>query len=80
MPGVLVFAFCVFLSFCVGVCGFLRRLVDCGYLGFVFCVGVPRAVARASACFFPRRRPAPRSCTTFYKLDVRFTYLTHRNS
>jgi hypothetical protein len=43
MLGVLVFGFCGFLSFCVGVCGFLRRLVDCGYLGFVFCVGVPRA-------------------------------------
>jgi len=36
MPGVLVFAFCVFLSFYVSMCGFLRRLVDCGYLGFVF--------------------------------------------
>ena len=36
MLGVLVFGFCGFLSFCVGVCGFLRRLVDCGYLGYVF--------------------------------------------
>ncbi len=36
MLGVPVFGFCGFLSFCVGGCGFLRRLVDCGYLGFVF--------------------------------------------
>jgi hypothetical protein len=35
MLGVLVLGFCGFLSFCVGVCGFLRRLVDCGYFGFV---------------------------------------------
>ncbi len=35
MPGVLVFGFCGFLSFCVGVCGFLRRLVGCGCFGFV---------------------------------------------
>ncbi len=36
MLGVLVFGFCGFLSFCVGVCGFLRRLIDCGCFGFVF--------------------------------------------
>jgi hypothetical protein len=52
MLGVLVFGFCGFLSFCVGVCGFLRRLVDCGYFGFVFCVGAPGVEACASACFF----------------------------
>jgi len=34
-----------------------------------------------SCVFFSlRRRPALRGCTTFYKLDVRFTYLTRRNS
>jgi hypothetical protein len=36
MLGVLVFGFCGFLSFCVGVCGFLRRVVDCGCFGLVF--------------------------------------------
>ena len=42
MLGVLVFGFCGFLSFCVGVCRFLAGVVDCGYSGFVFCVGAPR--------------------------------------
>jgi hypothetical protein len=52
MLGVLVPGFCGFLSFCVGVFGFLRRLVDCGYFGFVFCVGAPRAGVCVFACFF----------------------------
>jgi len=30
--------------------------------------------------YSPRRRRLLRSCTTFYKLDLRFTYLTRRNS
>ncbi len=32
--------------------GFLRGLVDCGYFGFVFCVGAPGAEVWVSACFF----------------------------
>jgi hypothetical protein len=60
--------------------GFLRGLVDCGYSGFVFV-----SARREERCVFlrvfsSRRRPAPGSCTTFYKLDLRFTYLTRRNS
>jgi hypothetical protein len=30
--------------------------------------------------FSPRRRFTAGRCTTFYKLDLRFTYLTRRNS
>jgi uncharacterized membrane protein YhaH (DUF805 family) len=52
MLGVLVLGFCGFLSFCVDVCGFLRRLVDCGYSVFVFCVGAPGTEVCVFACFF----------------------------
>jgi hypothetical protein len=52
MLGVLVFGFCGFLSFVSACVGFLRGLVDCGYLGFDFCVGVPRAEMCVFACFF----------------------------
>ena len=32
--------------------GFLRGLVDCGCIGFVFCVGAPGAEVCVFACFF----------------------------
>jgi len=37
------------VSACVG---FLRGLVDCGYFGFVFCVGAPGVEVCVFACFF----------------------------
>ena len=54
--------------------------VSCSCFGFVFCVGAPGVAEHILAHFSPRRRRAPKGCTTFYKLDPRFTYLTRRNS
>jgi hypothetical protein len=71
MLGVLVLGFCGFLSFCVGVCGFL---------GFVFVLVRRGRVCMYRRVFPPRRRPAVLCCTTFYKLDLRFTKPTRRRS
>jgi len=81
MLGVLVVSFCGFLSFCVGVCGFLAGVLLAVVVLVLFFV----LVRRERRCvylrvFSPRRWCLPRSCTTFYKLDLRFTYLTRRNS
>jgi hypothetical protein len=60
--------------------GFVRGFCWVRYFGFVFL-----SVCRVWRCVYlrvssSRRRPALRSCTTFYKLDLRFTYLTRRKS
>jgi len=80
MQGFVEFWMCGFLSFlsvfwlggawlgCVG----LRVL----YVGKV--CGVWRCVYLR--VFSPRRRLVPGSCTTFYKLDLRFTKSTRRRS
>ena len=52
MLGVLVFGFCGFLSFCVGVCGFLVGACRLWLFWFGFCVGAPRREVWVSACFF----------------------------
>jgi len=80
MLGVLVFGFCGFLSFCVGVCRFLAGACWLWLSWFCFlcwCGGWWCVYLRVSSS---RRRLALRSCTTFYKLDLRFTYLTRRKS
>ena len=75
------FGFCGFLSFVGGgVWVFVGVLLAVVILVLFFCVGAPGAEVCVFACFSPRRRCLPRSCTTFYKLDLRFTYLTRRNS
>jgi hypothetical protein len=81
MQGVLELGFSGFLSFVGGgmwvLCG--------GFVGCVILVLFFVLVRRVWRCvylrvFSPRRRPALRGCTTFYKLDLRFTYLTRRKS
>jgi len=81
MLGVLVVGFCGFLSF---VGGGVRVFVGV-LLAVVVLVLFFVLVRRVRRCvylrvFSPRRQRLPRSCTTFYKLDLRFTYLTRRNS
>jgi hypothetical protein len=81
MPGVLEIGFSGFLSFVGGgmwvLCG--------GFVGCVILVLFFVLVRRVWRCvylrvFSSRRRRLLRSCTTFYKLDLRFTYLTRRKS
>ena len=58
-------------------CGGLLTVVVFGLVFVLVCWGWRCGCLRV---FSPRRRLALRSCTTFYKLDLRFTYLTRRKS
>jgi len=74
MLGVLGFCFCGFLSASVVVLGVLPWCVLCWFCGG--CLSVCGGVGGCGSCLGGggvRRRLAVLCCTTFYKLDLRFT-------
>jgi len=73
MQGVLAFCLYGFLSIYADMCKSFATTSLLWWFWSCPCVGAPRAVERITACFSPRRRHAPKGCTAFFKLDLRFT-------